>query len=296
MSVPARQCSSSGGEDKSSEQQRGIKRKSSTEIQSPKVSERWGSTELELEKFSFTWSIKNFSAIIADPEISSPIFRGGDKSNHEWQLILRTSNVDNVYYIGLTLQLISFGDGNNDAERELKARFQLGIEVVKGVPELRRGSLTHSAMNFSMKASWGFPKFVDRSHLTGKPAARYIQDDMIKIFCEVWIEGGIHQSTGASGSSHDLEQLTKRNHYRLVSNFKDVLFDQKWADVAITTPTQTFMAHKAILSGKVLKSSGLFVSPSLINDYLIFPLIYRSKQRLPCYAGCADGGVCGEYY
>jgi len=265
---PVRQ-DDSGGENRNSEntqqeQQRGTKRKSSSETASPNVSDGWGSTELELEKFSFTWSITNFAVIIADSKsaivIPSPVFRGGAKSNHEWQLTLKRrapkETIDSADLIAIYLRLLSFGDGNEHAERKIKVRFQFSVlDVITGVPVCRDGGLTDSAEEFSRGKCWGYSDFLDCKLLSGELAARLTQDDMIKIFCEVWIEGDFCQRTGASGSSQDLKKLAKHNRSELVSNFKNLLLDQKWADVAITTPTQTFMAHKAILSGKVLKSS-----------------------------------------
>jgi len=136
---------SSDGEDKLENTQpqprRGMKRKAelapaapvnkplpkpSAEIQSSKVSERRGSTAFEFETFSFVWSIANITALLADSErqIPSPIFRGGDKSNHKWRLCLKTkAKIDNADYLGLYLELTSFGDGNNDAERKIKVRY-----------------------------------------------------------------------------------------------------------------------------------------------------------------------------
>jgi len=88
----------------------------------------------------------------------------------------------------------------------------------------------------------------------------------MKISCQVWIEGDFRLRTVASGSYQDMELLSKRNNHELVSNLKDLLLDHKSADVAITTPTQTIMAHKAILSGKLLKASFiLFLHPSLCS-------------------------------
>jgi len=305
-SVPAAVISSSDsdssdGEDNQLENtppqsQRGMKRKAefapaapadkpppkpSAEIQSSKVSERRGSTAFEFETFSFLWSIENITALLADSErqIPSPIFRGTDKSNHTWRLSLTTkAKIDNADYLQVYLQLISFGDGNSDAERKWKARFQLGIlDVIKGAPKRRAGGLIHSAKEFSQKRNWGSKKFLDVRLLSDDAAARYIKDDMMKISCQVWIEGDFRQRTMACGSYQNLELLTKRNNHELVANLKDLLLDQKWADVTITTPTQTFMAHKAILSGKVLKASFIL---SLLSS-CSYTLIYRQLTIMP---------------
>jgi len=45
-------------------------------------------------------------------------------------------------------------------------------------------------------------------------------------------------------------QAVKSGRYELLANnLKELLGDTRFADVALSTPTKTFIAHKAILSG-----------------------------------------------
>jgi len=104
---------------------------------------------------------------------------------------------------------------------------------------------------FKKFSVWGYDKFLQTSDITA-PSRRLIEDDTLKIHCRVWIEGDLRHRVGQGGAAlaTDADEVIKRRRYELLANnFQELLGDTRFADVALSTPTKTFMAHKAILSG-----------------------------------------------
>lgn len=104
---------------------------------------------------------------------------------------------------------------------------------------------------FKKYSVWGYDKFLQTQDLTS-PSRRLIEDDTLKIHCRVWIEGDLRHRMGQGGAAldKDAEDVIKKRRFELLaSNFQELLLDSRFADVALSTPTKTFMGHKAVLSG-----------------------------------------------
>ena len=114
-----------------------------------------------------------------------------------------------------------------------------------------------SVCEFKKFSVWGYDKFLQTTELVA-PSRHLIEDDTLKIHCRVWIEGDLRHKTGAGGAVLDKnseDEVKRRRHDLLSSNFHDLLYDQTFADVALTTESNTFMAHKSILSGSFIIQS-----------------------------------------
>jgi hypothetical protein len=108
-----------------------------------------------------------------------------------------------------------------------------------------------SVCEFKKFSVWGYDKFLQTSELIA-PSRHLIDDDALKIHCRVWIEGDLRHRVGAGGALIDKssdEEIKRRRHDLLSSNLHDLLYDTSFADVALSTQTKTFMAHKSILGG-----------------------------------------------
>jgi len=117
---------------------------------------------------------------------------------------------------------------------------------------------------FKKYSVWGYDKFLQTHDLTS-PSRRLVEDDMLKIHCRVWIEGDLRHRVGVGGHfvAVNMEDTNKRNNAELVSTFNDLLVDTKWADVAIITPSKTFMAHKVFLSARSSVFRAMLDTPML---------------------------------
>jgi len=113
------------------------------------------------------------------------------------------------------------------------------------------GSLTMPVCGFKKLCIWGFEKFMQTRELLA-PSRRLIEEDTLKIHCRIWIEGELLHKVGTGGAIVDKsfeEEVKRRRHDLLSSNLQDLLYDTSFADVALSTQSRAFMAHKAILSG-----------------------------------------------
>lgn len=99
-----------------------------------------GLMQVEQETFAFLWSLKNYSAFGGTDEVKSPVFKGGSKSNHSWQLkMCPKKKSDDLEYFSVHLILTQFGDGDASQNRKIKVRFQISILDADGRPGKQAG-------------------------------------------------------------------------------------------------------------------------------------------------------------
>jgi hypothetical protein len=155
-------------------------------------------------------------------------------------------------YLAVHLILTGFGDSDNSNTRKLKVRFQIAILDTEWRPGKQAGSDKMNMCEFSKCSVWGYDKFILASDLNA-PSRRLVDDDQVKIHCRVWIEGVLKHKTGNGGAaSNNLQSEDRilREKDRICSEFGVLRLSSDFADVALTTATKTFMAHKAVLAGE----------------------------------------------
>lgn len=109
---------------------------------------------------------------------------------------------------------------------------------------------------FKKLSVWGYDKFILSTDLVS-PSRRLVEEDCLKIHCRVWIEGDLKHKLlngGAARKNLSEEEKVKRRKEKLATDFSKLLKDSVMTDVAITTSSNTFMAHKAVLSGEYSSS------------------------------------------
>ncbi|OXA43363.1 Speckle-type POZ protein B [Folsomia candida] len=216
----------------------------------PESVEAWAATEMEQETFAFLWTLKGYSSFSGSgtctEEVKSPVFRGGPKSQHQWQLKMspKKKSEDLEYFA---------------------VRFQISLLDSDGRPGKQAGSGTMNVCEFKRCSVWGYDKFILTSDLLA-PARRLIDEDTLKIHCRVWIEGEVKHKTGNGGAySPNLieEDRVVRQKDLLSKELSVLLQTTEFADVALTTKTRTFMAHKAVLAARSKVFSAMFSSKML---------------------------------
>lgn len=134
-----------------------------------------------------------------------------------------------------------------------------------------------SVCEFKKFSVWGYDKFLLSNDITS-PARRLVDNDTLKIHCRIWIEGDLKHYLGIGGAASETvtEEDVKKRRFKLLSqNFGGLLQDTLFADVALSTETKTFMAHKAVLASrssvfKAMLTSGMLESAQNtveINDF-----------------------------
>jgi hypothetical protein len=223
--------------------------------------------------------LKSYSSFSSNTdEIKSPIFKGGPKSNHFWQLKMNPrKKMEDLEYFAVHLILTGFGDADCTSRR-LKVRFQISLLDIDGRPGKQAGSATMSVCEFKKFSVWGYDKFLLSNDVTS-PTRRLIDNDTLKIHCRIWIEGDLKHNSGMGGAASETitEEDVKRRRFQLLSqNFGGMLHDNLFADIAISTgESKTFMVHKAVLASrssvfKAMLTSGMLESAQNtveINDF-----------------------------
>jgi hypothetical protein len=105
---------------------------------------------MEQETFAFLWTLKGYSSFSSTDEVKSPVFKGGPKSNHQWQLKMspkKKSEEQEFFAVHLILQ--GFGDGDNSNTRKLKVRFQISLLDTDGRPGKQAGKIYQKFILFT---------------------------------------------------------------------------------------------------------------------------------------------------
>lgn len=105
---------------------------------------------------------------------------------------------------------------------------------------------------FKRYSVWGYDKFLASSDLVS-PTRRLVDEDTLKIHCRIWIEGELKHKLGQGGAVPEKltdEEIKKQRLESLQDNFREVLSDNSFADVALSVEGKMFMAHKVILAGE----------------------------------------------
>lgn len=127
---------------------------------------------------------------------------------------------------------------------------------------------------FKRGSVWGYDKFILSNDLAA-PNRRLIEDDTLRIHCRVWIEGEVKHKTGNGGADSatvKAEERAVKQKEQLAKDLSMLLRSTDFTDVAITTASKSFMAHKSILAGNdylccLLKMLLAIINPKLFLHY-----------------------------
>ncbi|CAL8116487.1 unnamed protein product [Orchesella dallaii] len=204
-----------------------------------------GETELELESFSFTWTIKNYTFLSTTDILESPTFYGGSKTKHGWKLLMNPGVFSPpVIY----LKLCSYGDQLSEL-KAITAHFQVSIlnaEGHPGIPEEFRPKQDHAFTkdDFVSQNISVFPSPLEQAD---RSILRFIVNDTLKILCQVWIPGEMKEKvTTCQWKPSDEQKPNPKD--RLAIDLGKMFSKSIATDVTVSTGVTSFKAHKAILS------------------------------------------------
>jgi len=223
-----------------------------------------GDTGVEQDVFSFLWNVNNYSILVDTPMIKSPIFRGGPKHNHGWQLVVYPKRkVDEVEYLSVFLRINDYGDENESTERVVKANVQLHLLNGDGRPARTFRSIATNNAPLEFKKSgnmWGTNKLIASADLVN-PIVRLVVEDSLKIHCEITIIGGLKQKVvtgGAAKASPSAQEREKLSRDRLAKDLGKMFEDSVGTNVSVVAGKSTFKAHTNILSARSSVFSAMF--------------------------------------
>ncbi|XP_046408123.1 speckle-type POZ protein B isoform X2 [Ischnura elegans] len=204
------------------------------------VAENWCYTQVKVVKFSYMWTINNFSFCREEmgEVLKSSTFSAGANDKLKWCLRVNPKGLDEESkdYLSLYLLLVSCN------KSEVRAKFKFSILNAKR--EETKAMESQRAYRFVQGKDWGFKKFIRRDFLLDE-ANGLLPDDKLTIFCEVSV---VADSVNISGQSNAIQ--FKVPECRLSDDLGMLFENQKFSDVTLAVGGREFQAHKAILAAR----------------------------------------------
>ncbi|ESO05924.1 hypothetical protein HELRODRAFT_93853 [Helobdella robusta] len=212
------------------------------------MAESWCYTQVKVIKFSYIWTINNFSFCREEmgEVLKSSTFSAGVSDKLKWCLRVNPKGLDEESkdYLSLYLLLVACN------KSEVRAKFKFSI--LNSKREETKAMESQRAYRFVQGKDWGFKKFIRRDFLMDESNG-LLPDDKLTIFCEVSVVGDTVNLTGQSSLnpvkvpscqlSDDMGQLFER------SNF---------SDFTLCVGERMFHVHKAILAARSAVFNAMF--------------------------------------
>ncbi|CAH0407321.1 unnamed protein product [Chilo suppressalis] len=204
------------------------------------VAENWCFTQVKVVKFSYMWTINNFSFCREEmgEVLKSSTFSAGASDKLKWCLRVNPKGLDEESkdYLSLYLLLVSCN------KSEVRAKFKFSILNAKR--EETKAMESQRAYRFVQGKDWGFKKFIRRDFLLDE-ANGLLPEDKLTIFCEVSV---VADSINISGQSNVMQ--FKVPECRLSDDLGALFDNERFSDVTLAVGGREFQAHKAILAAR----------------------------------------------
>jgi len=204
------------------------------------VAENWCYTQVKVVKFSYMWTINNFSFCREEmgEVLKSSTFSAGANDKLKWCLRVNPKGLDEESkdYLSLYLLLVSCN------KSEVRAKFKFSILNAKR--EETKAMESQRAYRFVQGKDWGFKKFIRRDFLMDE-ANGLLPDDKLTIFCEVSVVGDTINVSGQSNCTP-----VKVPECRLSEDLGALWDRQAFSDVTLCVDGREFHAHKALLAAR----------------------------------------------
>ncbi|XP_055678847.1 protein roadkill isoform X1 [Lutzomyia longipalpis] len=209
------------------------------EVNTP-VAENWCYTQVKVVKFSYMWTINNFSFCREEmgEVLKSSTFSAGANDKLKWCLRVNPKGLDEESkdYLSLYLLLVSCN------KSEVRAKFKFSILNAKR--EETKAMESQRAYRFVQGKDWGFKKFIRRDFLLDE-ANGLLPEDKLTIFCEVSV---VADSVNISGQSN-ITQF-KVPECKLSEDLGNLFDSERFSDVTLAVGGREFQTHKAILAAR----------------------------------------------
>jgi len=207
---------------------------------SPPVAESWCFTQVKVVKFSYQWTICNFSFCREEmgEVLKSSTFSAGQNDKLKWCLRVNPKGLDeeSKEYLSLYLLLMSCN------KSEVRAKFKFSILNAKR--EETKAMESQRAYKFVQGKDWGFKKFIRRDFLMDE-ANGLLPDDKLTLYCEVSV---VADSVNIFGQSSSVQ--FKVPECKLADDLGQLFENCQFSDVVLSCGGREFNCHKAILAAR----------------------------------------------
>jgi len=204
------------------------------------VAENWCYTQVKVVKFSYMWTISNFSFCREEmgEVLKSSTFSAGQNDKLKWCLRVNPKGLDEESkdYLSLYLLLVSCN------KSEVRAKFKFSILNAKR--EETKAMESQRAYRFVQGKDWGFKKFIRRDFLLDE-ANGLLPEDKLTLFCEVSV---VADSVNFSGQTNGVQ--FKVADCRLSEDLSTLLENSQFSDAVLDCGGRQFHCHKALLAAR----------------------------------------------
>lgn len=207
---------------------------------SPPVAESWCFTQVKVVKFSYQWTICNFSFCREEmgEVLKSSTFSAGQNDKLKWCLRVNPKGLDEESKEYLSLYLLLMSCNKN----EVRAKFKFSILNAKR--EETKAMESQRAYKFVQGKDWGFKKFIRRDFLMDE-ANGLLPDDKLTLYCEVSV---VADSVNIFGQSSSVQ--FKVPECRLADDLGQLFENSQFSDFILSCGGREFNCHKAILAAR----------------------------------------------
>ncbi|TRZ22199.1 hypothetical protein HGM15179_004905 [Zosterops borbonicus] len=195
---------------------------------------------VKVVKFSYMWTINNFSFCREEmgEVLKSSTFSSGPNDKMKWCLRVNPKGLDDESkdYLSLYLLLVSC------PKSEVRAKFKFSLLNAKR--EETKAMESQRAYRFVQGKDWGFKKFIRRDFLLDE-ANGLLPDDKLTLFCEVSV---VQDSVNISGQSNT--NTLKVPECRLAEDLGNLWETTRFTDCSFYVGGQEFKAHKSVLAAR----------------------------------------------
>jgi len=203
------------------------------------VAENWCFTQVKVVKFSYMWTISNFSYTREDlgEVLKSSTFSAKD-DKMKWCLRVNPKGLDedSKDYLSLYLLLVSCN------KSEVRAKFKFSI--LNSKKEETKAMESQRAYRFVQGKDWGFKKFIRRDFLMDE-ANGLLPNDKLTFFCEVSV---VCDSVNISGQGSAVSFPVSEN--RLGTDLGNLFMSGALSDVIVSCNGKEFNCHKVVLAAR----------------------------------------------
>uniref|UniRef100_A0A5S6PYT3 BTB domain-containing protein n=1 Tax=Trichuris muris TaxID=70415 RepID=A0A5S6PYT3_TRIMR len=212
------------------------------------VAENWCFTQVKVTKFSYMWTINNFSFCREEmgEVLKSTPFSAGSNDKLKWCLRINPKGLDEESkdYLSLYLLLVQC------QKSEVRAKFKFSILNAKR--EETKAMESQRAYRFVQGKDWGFKKFIRRDFLLDELNG-LLPEDKLTIFCEVSV---VADTVNIAGQSPVLPLRIPDG--RLTEDLSVLLSEERFSDCTLVVKGVEFRVHKAILAARSMVFAAMF--------------------------------------
>lgn len=213
------------------------------------LAENWCYTQVKVIKFSYIWTINNFSYCkeeMGETLKSSTFSTGLMNDKLKWCLRINPKGLDEESKDYLSLYLLLVYSNKS----EVRAKFKFSILNTKC--EETKAMESQRAYKFVQGKDWGFKKFIRRDFLLDESNGLLI-DDKLTLYCEVSV---VSDTINISGQTN--MNKFKVPDCNLSNDFNNLFENPLFSDVTLNCGQRQFKVHKAILASRSCVFAAMF--------------------------------------